>query len=85
MVIVVRKSHGKPNLTAAKKYPPIAGFLHFHVPRSRLRVYVPFIAILKLPFKLDGHDRPQQAGKTAREITGRHALGRGPHSDDEAA
>jgi hypothetical protein len=43
--------------------PANQGLLEFRAEAPRARVYVCFIAILKLPFKFARHHRLQQAGK----------------------
>jgi hypothetical protein len=72
---------GKPNLTNRGSARQLRTSCILG-PSAGGRVYVPFIAILKLPFKFAGHDRLQQAGKRHGEV---EQFGRGPRSGDEAA
>jgi hypothetical protein len=46
------KSHGKPNLAIARQAQQIGAFSEFRRRLRGQRVYIPFIAILKLPFQI---------------------------------
>ena len=85
MVIIWRNRRVNRILRTGVKSASDGHFFDFTSCAAPIRIHLRFIAILKLPFKFDRHDYPQQAGNGGEAIAGRFDQWAGAALDNEAA